>query len=523
VSPDLVIRGGLVHDGSGEPAVLGDVAIAGDRIVAVGRVATRGVEEIDASGQIKAPGFIDIHSHSDFTLLVDPRALSSIYQGVTTEVVGNCGFGCFPIRDPVPSAASIYGHHSDPPIDWTTAAGYLARLEQARPAVNVLSLTPNAQLRMAAMDRTDRCADPDALAAMVQLLEQTLEEGSWGYSTGLEYAAEAAATPEEICALCRVTARRGGLYATHTRARDAGAVEAVAEALDTAARAEVRLQIAHLLPRSGLQDGRRCIELVEAARARGQDVGFDMHTRLHGLTHLAAALPAWAREGGPAAVYARLTDPAERARMSGVRSILSAGGDWGRVILYDTHRWPAYSRRSIAEIAAARGQAPFDAVCDLLAGVPDDLTSLMVLIAAYSPEQQDEVFAHPLCVPASDATALCPDGPLAGSAFHGAYTWAAFFWRRMVRKTIALTPELAIRKLSAQPADRLGLTDRGRLAVGQYADVAVFDPETYRDTGTLFAPSQPAAGVVHVLVNGRFAMRHGRIMSDRTGRIIRRQ
>jgi N-acyl-D-amino-acid deacylase len=147
----------------------------------------------------------------------------------------------------------------------------------------------------------------------------------------------------------------------------------------------------------------------------------------------------------------------------------------------------------------------------------------MVLIAAYSPEQQDEVFAHPLCVPASDATALCPDGPLAGSAFHGAYTWAAFFWRRMVRKTIALTPELAIRKLSAQPADRLGLTDRGRLAVGQYADVAVFDPETYRDTGTLFAPSQPAAGVVHVLVNGRFAMRHGRIMSDRTGRIIRRQ
>jgi len=523
MSPDLVLRGGLIHDGSGDPAVPGDIAIAGDRIVAVGRVPGSGREEIDVTGLIVAPGFIDIHSHSDFTLLVDPRALSSIHQGVTTEVVGNCGFGCFPIRDPVRSATSIYGHRAEPPLDWSAAAGYLARLEQAGPAVNVLSLTPNAQLRMATMDRTDRPADPEALAAMTRLLEQTLDEGSWGYSTGLEYAAEAAATPEEIGTLCRVAARRGALYATHTRARDAGAVEAVAEALDTAAKAEVRLQLSHLLPRSGLQDGRRCIDLVEAARAGGQDVAFDMHTRLHGLTHLAAALPSWAREGGPEAVHARLTDPAERARMAGFRSILSAGGDWGRVILYDNDRWPEHARRSIAEIAAARAQSPFDAICDLLAGVAEDLTALMVLIAAYSPEQQDEVFAHPLCVPASDATALCPDGPLSGSAFHGAYTWAAFFWRRMVRETGALTPETAIHKLTAQPAARLGLPDRGRLAPEYFADVAVFDPHAYCDTGTLFAPSQPARGMVHVLVNGSFAMRNGRIMSGRTGRIIRRQ
>lgn len=522
MSPDIVLRGGLIHDGSGAAPVTGDVAIAGDRILAVGRVPHPGRAEIDVTGLIVAPGFIDIHSHSDFTLLVDPRALSSIHQGVTTEVVGNCGFGCFPIRDPRRASASIYGHRAEPPLDWADAAGYLARLEQARPAVNVLTLTPNAQLRMAAMDRTDRPADPEALAAMARSLERTLDEGSWGYSTGLEYPAEAAATADEIAALCRVAARRGALYATHTRARDAGAAEAVAEALETARRAGVRLQISHLLPRSGLAEGRRCVAQVEAACAAGQDVGFDMHTRLHGLTHLAAALPAWAREGGPEAVRARLADPAARARMAGFRSILSAGGDWGRIILYDNDRWPGYARRSLAEIAAARGQTPFEAVCDLLAGVAEDLSALMVLIAAYSPEQQDEVFAHPLCVPASDATALCPDGPLAGSAFHGAYTWAAFFWRRMVRETGALRPEAAIRKLTAQPAQRLGLSDRGQLAPGLAADVAVFDPAAFEDAGTLFRPSQPARGMVHVLVNGRFALRDGRAVPERSGRVLRR-
>ncbi|MCS6854439.1 MAG: amidohydrolase family protein, partial [Elioraea sp.] len=452
MSPDLVIRKGLVHDGSGEPPQRADIAVRDGRIVAVGRIPVRGAVELDAEGLIVAPGFIDIHSHSDFTLLVDPRALSALHQGVTTEVIGNCGFGCFPIRDVSRSATSMYGWRADPPIDWTTAAGYLALLEAVRPAVNVLSLTPNAQLRLAAMNQTDRPANRAELATMCRLLEQSLEEGSWGLSTGLEYATESAASAEEICCLCRIVARRGGLYATHTRARDEGAVEAVAEAVETAKRSEVRLQVSHLLPRNGREAGLRCIQIVERARQEGLDVAFDMHTRLHGLTYLATALPAWAREGGAEAIRRRLADPAERMRMRGFRSILSAGGDWRRVILYDNQVWPEYARRSIADIAEERGEEPFEAICALLARTADDLTALTVLIAAYTPDQQDEVFVHPLCSPASDATTLCPDGPLAGSAFHGAYTWAAFFWRRMVRETAALAPEEAIRKLTALPA-----------------------------------------------------------------------
>lgn len=523
MSPDLVIRGGTVHDGTGRAPVQADVAVHGGRIVAVGRVQPRGEEELDASGLVVSPGFIDIHSHSDFTLLVDPRALSALYQGVTTEVLGNCGFGCFPVRDVARAKASIYGWRPDPAIDWTTAAGYLDRLEAVRPAVNVLTLTPNAQLRLATMARTDRAADADERAAMCRLLEQSLEEGAFGFSTGLEYAPEQAATAEEVACLCRIVARHGALYATHTRARDDGAVEAVGEALDTARRTGVRLQVSHLLPRSGRAEGLRCVEIVERAHASGLDVGFDMHTRLHGLTYLAAALPDWAREGGPEAVRARLGDPAQRGRMRGFPSILSAGKDWGRVILYDNHRWPQYARKSIGEIAQARGQDPFEAICDLLAGVADDLAALTVLIAAYTADQQDEVFAHPLCSPASDATTLCPDGPLAGSAFHGAYTWAAFFWRRMVRETGALSPEAAIRKLTSLPASRLGLDERGRIAPGLAADLAVFDPQAFRDTGTLFAPSRLADGMVHVVVNGRVALRDGRAVAQRSGQVLRRR
>ncbi len=208
--------------------------------------------------------------------------------------------------------------------------------------------------------------------------------------------------------------------------------------------------------------------------------------------------------------------------MAGFRSILSAGADWGRVVLLDNARWPEYAREDIAAIAAARGQAPFDAVCDLLRGAVDDLHGLMVLIHAYTPEQQHEVFAHPHCTPASDATTLAPDGPLAGSVFHGAYTWAAWFYRTMARETGRLAPEAAIHKLTGQPAARLGLADRGRLAPGLRADITVFEPEVFAERGTTFEPNRLAAGVRHVIVNGTVALRDGRLTGQRGGRVLRR-
>jgi len=514
----IAIRGGTVYDGTGAPGRAADVLVEDGRVALVGHVETEDAESIDATGLAVAPGFVDLHSHSDYTLLVDPRAVSAIHQGVTTEVVGNCGFGCFPIRDPATARRAIYGYSDDLPLTWGSAGEYFERLAAARPAVNVLSLVPNGQLRLATLGLADRPADDRELAEMQALLRESLDEGAWGYSTGLEYAQEQAATEEEVQALARLTP----FYATHTRRRDEGAADAVAEAIRTGDRAEVRLQVSHLVPRNGLEESRRCVELVDAARARGQDVAFDMHTRRFGLTNLYAALPPWTLALDRDELVAALGDPARRDAMRGHRSILSAGADWSRVVLLDNDVWPEYARRDIASIAADRGVEPLDAVYDLLLGGADELHRLLVTINAYTEEQQREAFAHPLCVPGSDATTLAPDGPLETSFFHGAYTWAAWFWRFMVREERLLGPAEAVHRLTGAPAERIGLSDRGRLTPGARADVVVFDPGELEERGTTFEPNRLAVGMRHVLVNGVSTLCDGRLTGRRAGQVLRR-
>jgi N-acyl-D-amino-acid deacylase len=518
----IVIRGGTILDGTGGAPFAGDVAIDGDRIAAVGRVPPADGPEIDATGLDVAPGFIDLHSHSDYTLLVDPRAASAIHQGVTLEVVGNCGFGCFPVRDPELARKAIYGYSPDVPIDWTSAGGYFERLEAARPAVNVLSLVPNGQLRLATVGLAERPAATAELAEMKSLLRESLGEGAWGYSTGLEYAQEAGATEEEVTALCAAMAPGGGLYATHTRRRDEGAADSVAEAVRVARAAQARLQVSHLVPRNGIEESRRSMQIVEDARAAGLEVEFDMHTRLYGLTHLYAALPPWVLAEEPSRQAELLRDPAARERMRPHRSILSAGDDWSRIVLLDNPFWPQYARRDVATVAAERGQDPLDAVYDLLLGALEAPQRLMVIIHAYTEDEQREAFAHPLCVPGSDATTLAPDGPLADTWFHGAYTWASWFYRFMVRDEKLLKPAQAVHKLTAQPAARIGLSDRGVLRPGARADVTVFDGARFVERGTTFEPNRLAAGVRHVLVNGVHTLRDGVLTGDRGGQVLRR-
>jgi N-acyl-D-amino-acid deacylase len=518
----IVIRGGTVVDGTGAEPFAADVAIDGDRIAAVGAVPPGDAIEVDATGSLVAPGFVDLHSHSDYTLLVDPRAASAIHQGVTTEVVGNCGFGCFPIREPELARKAIYGYSPDVPIEWTSAGGYFARLEAARPAVNVASLVPNGQLRLATVGLDGRPAERGERERMKALLRESLDEGAWGYSTGLEYAQEAGASEDEVAELCAAMAQRGGLYATHTRRRDDGAADSVAEAVRVAQAAHARLQVSHLVPRNGIEESRRSMRLVDDARAGGLDVEFDMHTRLYGLTHLYAALPPWVLGEETARQAELLRDPAARERMRSHRSILSAGGDWGRIVLLDNPFWPEYARRDVASVAAERAQDPLDAVYDLLLGAVDEPHRLMVIIHAYTEEEQREAFAHPLCVPGSDATTLAPDGPLADTWFHGAYTWASWFYRFMVRDERLLTPAQAVHKLTAQPAARIGIHDRGVLAAGARADVTVFDGERFAERGTTFEPNQFATGVRHVFVNGVHTLRDGDLTGERGGRVLRR-
>ncbi len=375
MSVDLVIRNGTVFDGTGRDGFRADVAIVDGLIAGCGEIGSVDCPEIDAAQFFVAPGFIDIHSHSDYTLLVDPRAVSALHQGVTLEVVGNCGHGCFPIRDPLLARKAIYGYSDDVALTWSSAAEYFERLEAAQPAVNVISLVPNGQLRLATVGLADRGADEDELRNMTTLLEQSLAEGAWGLSTGLEYAPEAGASEEEVAALCRSVVAVDGLYATHTRRRDDGAGEAVAEAVRLAERTGVRTQVSHLLPRNGIDEGNRCIELIDRAHTRGLDIGFDMHTRKFGLTHLYSALPAWALAASRDELVAALQSPAVRAEMKLHQSMLSAGGDWSRVILLDNAIWPQYGRKDLAAIAAERRQEPLDTVYDLRSRPPTSCTA----------------------------------------------------------------------------------------------------------------------------------------------------
>lgn len=520
----LLVKGGMVYDGLGAPGrtldVLVDNGIVADLAPSID---CADAQIVDAEGLVVAPGFIDIHSHSDFTLLVDPRAVSSITQGVTTEVIGNCGYGCAPIGTPVLAKESIYGYRDEPALSWHDLAGYFQHLEAANPAVNVAALVPNGQLRLSTVGLEQRPARPDELAQMQRLLCEGLEQGAYGYSTGLEYATEIGAPEEEITCLCGVVARYDGLYATHTRNRDEAAAEAIEEALRTAEAAGVRLQVSHILPRGGRENAERGLDLVLQARERGSPVAFDMHTRFFGTTYLKVLIPVWAFEGGRQALARRLRSSRERARMAESRNLITAIGDWSKVVLLDNPALPDFSRKDFATIGRMMGKPPLDAAYDLLLTEIDQLHRPMVILHTYSEDLLRLAYAHRECSIGSDATALAPDGPLAGASFHGAYSWASWFWRRIVRETSMLTPEEGIRRLTSLPADRLGLKGRGVLRRGAPADIIVFDGNTFAETATTYEPNRLAEGMIHVFVNGIPSLMHGRLLPARAGRVLRKE
>ncbi len=524
---DLVVRGGTVIDGTGAPAVSADVGVQDGKIALLGDLSGAAAsQELEATGLVVAPGFIDIHSHSDFTLLVDPRAHSSVAQGVTTELIGNCGHGCAPVADVETVKGNIYGYGPEPPITWTSMGGYLRTLEGARPAVNVLTLVPNGMLCRAALGLNDRSPTPAELRRMGRLLEEGLAEGAVGFSVGLEYPIEQSCRTEQIVELCKIVARHEGLFAPHLRNKDVAGLEAIEEGLQIAEASGVRLHIPHLVQRPGgpHDANAKAYALIDRAVGSGLDVSIDMHTRLHGLTNLVAALPSWALEGGGARLRTLLRDPSIRRQLAQHKSLITslALAGWDHVSLLSSARRPDLIGMSFAEMARLRGTTPFDAVLDVLLDEADDPYAPLCMSDSYTEEQLRHAYEHPACMVASDATALCPDGPLATSVFHGAYTWASWFFRRFVREERTFTREEAVRKLTSQPAERLKLADRGVLRIGNWADVAVFDPDAFGERGTLKQPNQLAQGMVHVLVNGEVEMRDGRFTSRRAGRVLTR-
>ena len=524
---DLIIKNGMIADGTGRESYRADVGIQGDKISSIGNLdGVETLKELDAKGLVVAPGFIDIHSHSDFTLLVDPRAQSAISQGVTTEIIGNCGHGCAPITDPPKFTGNIYGYTTDLDIQWNTTADFFETLQSANPAVNVIPLVPNGNLRIAAMDKPEAQASRSEFRKMVKMLEEGLEAGAWGFSNGLEYTTERATTEEEMIELCKIVAQSGGLFSTHERNKDLFAVEAIEEGIRVAKASDVRLQLSHIIPRRGSPVGsvQKVMDIVQDAHDAGIDIGFDAHTRLHGIMNVSAALPTWAFEGGPMELQKRLRDKSTRELLKQHESIVSGKNtvDWDRVFLYTSYGYPDMAGKSFSELTSD-GRDVFDVIFDVILSEKDDPHRSLIISHSYEEEWLRQTFIHPLCAPASDATALCKDGPLSKTVFLGAYTWASWFFNKLVNEFGDYTMEQAVNKLTNVPAKQAGISNRGRIDVDCAADITVFNPGTFKENGTLYDPNHFAAGVDHVIVNGGLAMESGLFTNQRFGQVLRRR
>ncbi|MFB9449345.1 D-aminoacylase [Dactylosporangium vinaceum] len=512
----LLIQGGTVLDGTGAAGVVADVLIRGGRIAAIGPDLRADATAFDASGRIVCPGFVDLHTHSDLTLLSGPQARSKVHQGVTTEVVGNCGLGVAPLpagadRDGIRLAVSYLD--LDPAIawSWTDLPGYLAALTAARPSVNVAALVGHVPLHAGVCGFDDRPATPAELERMCGLLADALGAGALGLSTGLVYPPLTYAREEELVALARVVAAAGAVFTWHVRSYDDGLLDSVAQAVRVARATGCRTQISHLaaVGRRNWGAVRGALDLVDAANADGIEVGVDIYPYVHGNAPLSQLLPAWALEGGAAAWAPRLRDPAVRARVKAAWVDRPTG--WDELTVSWTSRGDGdpVVGRTLEDLGGA------DATLDLLAELG---AGAMMTAGGRSEDDLRTVLAHPAAVVASDGLALDPGG-VTGAGVPHPRSYGCF--PRYLHRYATDLPD-AVRRCTSEPARRIGLAHLGVLRPGAPADVVVFDPATIADTATFTAPHQLATGIDLVLVGGVPTVHGGRHTGRRAGRVLHR-
>jgi N-acyl-D-amino-acid deacylase len=501
-----ILTGGTIVDGTGAPSFQGQVVIRNGRIVSVGEARDPGegaeFNVIDCKGCVIVPGFIDAHSHSDLQVLENRP--EKLLQGVTAEVVGNCGFSPYPLPED-PNVLREFANGilcGDDKWGWNSASNYLSSASQSKVAT-VASLVGHGSLRINVVGNTSRMLTSREIDTMVGRLDELLQEGAAGFSSGLMYAPGSGASPEELIALCRVVARRGKVYATHMRSYSAGLVVAVQEQLAIAEASGCRLQVSHL--QAAGEDywplQQLAIAAIEAASERGVDVAFDAYPWLAGSTVLTQVLPQDALDGGLAKLLSRIADPLRR---ESIRSRIKPEARWNGVVITSAAKnADSIVGRSVQDIANERGTDPEDTVLGLLA---EQEGNVNIVEHCQSTENLHTLLTHPLCTVITDGVYT------KGRSHPRLYATFPLLFEEMVRKRGWLSLEEAVHKVTGKPAMTFHMDDRGRIAEGYVADVTVFDPETIHTNATYEMPDVAPTGIRAVLRTGNMVVDAGKII-----------
>ena len=523
---DLKIAGGQVLDGTGAPAMRVDVGVTGDTITAVGDLARESAgRTVDASGLAVAPGFIDMHSHSDWRLFGNRRAESKIRQGVTTEVVGNCGFSPAPVSDEFREDMRGFALYVPPGMDfsWRSVGEFLRRYEGEGLALNVAQLVGHGTLRLAVMGFARRAPSARELSRMRGLMESAMADGACGLSTGLIYAPGSYAATEEIVEVARGAAR-DGFYASHIRGEGATLLDAVAEAIRIGREGGLPVQVSHIKAAGRSHWGRvkDALALIDAARGEGLDVTADVYPYTASSTTLRTLLPDSALEGGIEAMLGRLRDGATRARIRDAMSggpVLARGIGWGDIMIASAPSRPDAQGLCLDEIARRWGKDPIECVFDI---IESERGRGYVILFQLDEADLRRALVHPRVMIGSDGSALAATGPLADGKPHPrSYGTFPRVLGRYAREEGLLTLPTAINKMTGMPGARLGLTDRGVIRTGARADITIFSPERVADTATYEDPHRYARGIEHVIVNGRLVIESGEHTGNLPGRVLR--
>jgi N-acyl-D-amino-acid deacylase len=524
---DVLITGGMVIDGTGAAAITADVGIIGDQVVEMGSLRDNGSKRlIDATGMIVCPGFIDIHSHTDLSLLVNPKAESKIRQGVTTEVAGQDGESLAPLTDTqLQGLQEGYGARYEVDINWKDFTGLFATLKKNQIGVNFISFVGQGTIRRLVVGNKNVRATARQIDEMKALVEQAMSEGAWGLSSGLEYTPGSFADEDEIAELGKVTRSFDGIYATHMRNEDDRLIEAVEEAIHIARKAEIPLEISHFKA-SGKRNWDKisqAFEIIEKANAEGMDITLDRYPYIAYQTTLRNLFPMRFRDGGTDAFVKRLQTPALLTRLKrAALAKIDMLGDWSAVMItrVSKEEHQVHIGKRVSEIVAESKEDPFEFVRQLLI---NENGSVGMVGFGMSEEEIKSVLTHPLVMIASDGGAAATYGPLSEITPHPRY-YGTFprVLGKYCRDNHFFDLPTAVHKMTGMPAQRLGLKDRGKVDVGLAADLVVFNPDTVNDRADFMNPHQYAQGIDYVLVNGAVVIDQGEHMGVLAGRVLQK-